>query len=113
MSDMTPKDLTAKVLREIRDEIRKTNDEIRKTNGEVRKTNERLDATAARLDDRMTQVEVRLGTELVAVKASLREVVDLLRDRRDDRDRVERHERWLADLDGRVRQLESSTPAPR
>jgi chromosome segregation ATPase len=118
MDDMAPKDLTVKILREIRDEIRKTNARLDGTNGRLDSTNDRVEAmgkrldnriteTTARLDDRITQLDLRLGSELVAVNASLREVVGLLRERRDEWHRLDRHEERLADLDGRVRSLES------
>jgi hypothetical protein len=81
MADMAPKDLPARVLQEIRDEVRKTNIEVRDLKLAVQATNEKLDATAARLDDRITNLDLRLGTELTTVNANLRVVIDLLRGR--------------------------------
>ena len=51
-------DLTVKILREIREEIRATRQELRGTNERLDQTNERLDQTNERLD----QTNERLDT---------------------------------------------------
>ena len=81
---MEPSDLTIRVLTDIRDEIRGMR-------GEVRATNERVD-----------HLEVHLSRELAEVATTNRQIVTLLRDRFDLRDRVERCERDIAELKQRL-----------
>lgn len=88
--DGEPKDLTTKILVQIRDELRKTNDRLDSTN-------ERLE----RLERRQTEDAVRVATELVAVATAVGEVRDLLRDQRVDRKTLADHERRIAALEKR------------
>ncbi len=99
-------DLTTKVLIEIRDEIRATRTEL---SGRIDATNARIDATNTHLGaqlkvlgQRQTESDVRLGTELAAVRHGVDQVVDLLR-----ADRTLRHD--VDDLKERVANLERKT----
>jgi chromosome segregation ATPase len=112
---MEPTDLTIEILkgiredtREMRDGLRQTNEalkqtnvELRKTHEEVRQTNVRLDALRGDMGRRMTELEVRVATELVGVAGAVREVRDMLRDDLRLRDRVEDHERRIAAMERR------------
>jgi chromosome segregation ATPase len=109
MSDDGRDDLTVRVLIEIRDEIRATNTRIDQTNSRLDQTNvnldrhtnrldKRIDDTRADLSRRLAEVEIRTVTALNDVHGTLREVRDLLRDRLDLRDRVDRVERDVAEL---------------
>jgi chromosome segregation ATPase len=90
-----------------------TNERLDATN---KQTNERIDGTNARLDgmnaralgvtqrlDRMEkrqiESEMRLSTELTAVVGAVNGVRDLLRERLDERDRLDDHERRLRVLE--------------
>ncbi len=105
-SEDTMSDLTTKVLIEIRDEIRATRTEL---SGRIDATNARIDATNTHLGaqlkvlgQRQTESDVRLGTELAAVRHGVDQVVDLLR-----ADRTLRHD--VDDLKERVANLERKT----
>jgi predicted nucleic acid-binding Zn-ribbon protein len=87
-----PTDTTVEILREIRDEIRNTSTRVDKTNERLEQTNERLEQMGEDLGRRITQSEVRTATAIVALAASVDSVKDLLEDRLDLRDRVERCE---------------------
>ena len=99
-------DVTTKVLVEIRDEIRATRTELKaelattrtELKGEIAKTNERLD----RVERRQVEGEMRLATELVAVRGTLQDVHTLLKDRFDLRDRVDKCERDIAEIKQRL-----------
>lgn len=88
-------DLTTQVLIEIRDEIRNVRDEARNTNARLDQTNERLD----RLERRQTQTELRLATELVAVRDAVQQVVSLYRQDRALRDDVDDLKTRVSDLE--------------
>ena len=108
-------DLTVRILIEIRDEIRATN-------ARIDGTNERVDALGKTLGARIDQLRTELRTEIASVREDLsdritelnfssqmtaligstRDVHDMLRDRFDLRDRVERCERAIDDLNRRV-----------
>lgn len=64
-------DTTLVVLREIRDAVRTTNERVDALAGEIRTTNER-----------MTQMELRVLTELGAVALAVRDVAGLIRETR-------------------------------
>jgi hypothetical protein len=83
---------TLLVLREIRDEL-KQHREILQQHGDRLGALERL----------QTETETRLATELIAVAHAVNEVRDLLRDRLDNRHRIE-------DLDRRVTRIEARLP---
>ena len=81
-------DLAVKILSEIRDEIRGTN-------ARLEETNRKVDLLARR----QTETEVRLATEIVALAGAVDRTNQLLRERLDDRDRLD-------DIDRRVTALE-------
>lgn len=117
-------DLTVRILIEIRDEIRATNARIDGTNQRVdalgTTLGARIDTTNARIDqlrtelhteiaavredlgNRITGVELNLATQMTALIGSTRDLHDMLADRFDLRDRVERCERAIDDLNRRV-----------
>ena len=84
-------DQTLKVLIEIRNEL-KAHRTLLKGQGE------RLVA----LEKRQVASEIRLATELVGVARAVTEVRDLLRDRLDDRDRIDQLDSRVARLERRV-----------
>ncbi|MBN8612787.1 MAG: hypothetical protein J0L92_19485 [Deltaproteobacteria bacterium] len=92
-------DLTVKILSEIRDEIRGTrvdlSAKIDQTNARLEETNQKVDLLARR----QTETEVRLATEIVALAGAVDRTNKLLRERLDDRDRID-------DIDRRVSALE-------
>lgn len=92
-------DLTVKILSEIRDELRGTRKElvarIDHTNATLEETNRKVDLLARR----QTETEVRLATEIVALAGAVDRTNQLLRERLDDRDRLD-------DIDRRVTALE-------
>ena len=79
---------TLKVLVEIRDE--------------VRATGARLDGRIDGLADEMREGNVRVTSELVAVAGAVTSVRDLLRERLDDRMRLEDVEKRLLRLEKKV-----------
>lgn len=99
-------DRTVKILEQIRDEIRGTRQSL---SARIDTTNERLDGTNRRVDGLAQQIErvekrqieseVRLSTELTAVVGAVNGVRDLLRERLDQRDRLDDHERRLRVLE--------------
>ena len=78
-------DLTVSILRDIREEIRRTNTCLDETKTELK-------AELAQLRDRTTESELRTATALVNVADAVREVKQLLSDRLDLGDRLERCE---------------------
>lgn len=102
----TTENLTLQVLKQIRDEIVATRSDLA---GRIDGTNHRIDATnlglvaveskVDALAHRQTESELRLATEVVAVARAVEGVRDLLRERLDDRDRIDDHERRLAALE--------------
>src|SRR5438105_74754 len=95
-------DLTTKVLVEIRDEIRVTRSELK---AKISATNQRLDQTNERLERverRQVESEMRITTELVAVRGATQDVHALLRDRFDLRDRVDKCERDIGEIKQRL-----------
>lgn len=90
-------DVTAKILGQIRDELREIRGEVRTTNERVEHTNEKLDLLARR----QTETEVRLATEIVALAGDVQDVKALLRARRVDRARVDDHEERIQVLERR------------
>ncbi|MBA3392368.1 MAG: hypothetical protein H0T89_06975 [Deltaproteobacteria bacterium] len=110
---MESDDLTIHVLREIRDEIRSTNQRVDETNVRLDAINthlgKRIDAMGERLDkridgmgDRITESEMRTATAITGLAGAIHEVRDLLKDRFDLRDRVERCERDIDELKHRA-----------
>ena len=99
-----PRDLSTKILIQIRDEIQKTNSRLSTTNERIDSTNDRLDTTnerLSRLERRQTEDAVRLSTELIGVAKAVGQVRDLLRDQRIDRDKMKDHERRISVLEKR------------
>jgi predicted nucleic acid-binding Zn-ribbon protein len=96
---------TLRVLREIRDELKGTNKRLESVDSRLGSVDGRLVAVEERvvgLERRQTETEVRLATEIIAVATAVGEVRDLLRERLDDRVRVDEHERRIAALERRV-----------
>lgn len=83
-----------RVLTEIRDEVRGNGEALRETNARVAQTNDRV--------DRLAEGQVRLATEVVEVAKAIHTVRDLLRERLDDRDRLEQHEARIRSLEAKV-----------
>lgn len=69
---------------------------------EIRDTLKDHDTKLEALGNRQVETEVRLATELVQVARVLGEVRDLLRDRLDQRDRVDDIERRVSALERRA-----------
>lgn len=93
------KDLTVEVLKQIRDEVVGLRGELRETrtalSDRIDQTNEKVDA----LTRLHTETEIRLATELIAVSQAVTSVREVLREKLDDRPRIEDHERRLAALE--------------
>ncbi len=99
-------DMTVKILGEIRDEIRGTradlNARLDQTNACLDQTNARLGETNEKVDllaRRQTQTEVRLATEIVALAGAVDRTNRLLRERLDDRDRIDEIDRRVTALE--------------
>jgi predicted nucleic acid-binding Zn-ribbon protein len=104
-----PMNLTVRVLKQIRDEVRRTNDRLDATNERLDATNERLDATNERLEQmhaglsqRIVESEVRTATAISELAVSVRDMTSVLRAQNDLRPRVDRCERDIAELKGRL-----------
>lgn len=95
---METSDLTIHVLREIRDKIDGTNQRLDRTNERLERVEMRVD----NLTTRMIENDARVATELVEVAGTNRQILGLLRDRFDLRDRVERCEHDIAELKRKV-----------
>jgi chromosome segregation ATPase len=113
-------DVTVKILIEIRDEIRKTNERLDHTNSRLEVTNQRLDnglaAVRAEIGDLRHEVraeladvrremlasEMRAATRVAEQTAATRNLYDLLQDRFELRDRVERCEQDIAAIKQRL-----------
>ncbi|HEY3235486.1 MAG TPA: hypothetical protein VGJ84_12285 [Polyangiaceae bacterium] len=89
---------TLRVLQEIRDELRQHGELLREHGELLREHGGRLEA----IERRQTETEVRIATELTAVAGAVQEVRDLLRERLDDRTRVDDHEARLRVLERKV-----------
>jgi len=98
---MASDDITVQILRDIRDEMRGMHDGIRATNerldAHIKATNEGF----ADVNRRLAESEIRTSTAITGLAGTLNDVRDLLRDRLDLRDRVERCERDIAELRSR------------
>ncbi len=80
------------VLQEIRDELKEHRGILREHSTHL-----------AALEHRQVETELRLATEIVALAHAVKEVRDLLRERLDQRDRVD-------ELDRRVTRIEAHLP---
>jgi hypothetical protein len=90
-----PMNLSVRILKEIRDEVRRTN-------ARIDSTNERLDAMHAGLSQRIVESELRTATAITELAATVRDMTSVLRAQNDLRPRVERCERDIAELKGRL-----------
>ena len=104
-----PMNLTVRVLKEIRDEVRRTNEQLGATNQRLDATNERLDATNERLEamhaglsQRIVESELRTATAITELAATVRDMTSVLRAQNDLRPRVDRCEQDIAELKGRL-----------
>ena len=93
---MENNDTTIQILRGIRDELVQLRSD----------TNQRFEALGERIDQtnsRLTQVEVRLSTELIAVAQAVNSVRDLLKESVVVAPKVAEHERRISALEEQVR----------
>jgi hypothetical protein len=101
---VTRAERTVEVAEQRRDEVVGLRTEVRDLRDALRETSSKVDGVGSMVDAlgrRQTETEVRLATELVEVSRAVIGVRELLRDRLDDRDRVEDHERRLSALERR------------
>jgi hypothetical protein len=96
---MANESLTVEILKQIRADLAETSRAVHARLDRVEErqatSDQRLEATQSRL----VEAEIRLATELVMVSKTMGEVRDLLRDRLDQRDRVDDHEKRLHALE--------------
>jgi hypothetical protein len=97
-----PVNLSVRILKEIRDEVRRTNEQLVATNERIDATNERIDAMHAGLSQRIVESELRTATAITELAATVRDMTSVLRAQNDLRPRVERCERDIAELKGRL-----------
>ena len=112
----SPDSITVKILEQIRDSIGGTNTRIDQTNARLDQTINRLDQTIVRLEDtrdlmeqkfdaltsRVVEGGSRTATAITALTGTLEGVTNLIRDRLDLRDRVERCESDIVLLKART-----------
>jgi hypothetical protein len=110
---MSDDSLTTRVLIEIRDEIRQTNARLDVLSQRVERgfelTNERLEQTNARIDrvrtelkEEIRDVNLRTHTRLIELNAAATRTNEMLQDRFQLRDRVERCELEIDEIKKRV-----------
>jgi predicted nucleic acid-binding Zn-ribbon protein len=97
-----PMSMTVRILKEIRDEVRRTNERLDATNERLDATNERLEAMHAGLSQRIVESELRTATAITELAATVRDMTSVLRTQNDLRPRVDRCERDIAELKGRL-----------
>jgi hypothetical protein len=90
-----PVNLSVRILKEIRDEVRRTNERLDATN-------ERLGAMHAGLSQRIVESELRTATAITELAATVRDMTSVLRAQNDLRPRVDRCERDIAEIKGRL-----------
>jgi ABC-type transporter Mla subunit MlaD len=90
-----PMSLTVRVLKQIRDEVRRTNERLDATN-------ERLEQMHAGLAQRIVESEVRTATAIAELAVTVRDMTSVLRAQNDLRPRVDQCERDIAELKGRL-----------
>jgi predicted nucleic acid-binding Zn-ribbon protein len=106
---MEPVDLTLRILNEVRNDVRALKEQLdghdarfdaidRELAGRFDTLDRRFDA----VDRRQTEADVRTATALAEVAGTLRDLHAMVRDRLELRDRVDRCERDIADLQHRV-----------
>ena len=91
-----------RILKQIRDEVRRTNEQLVATNERIDATNERLDAMHAGLSQRIVESELRTATAITELAATVRDMTSVLRAQNDLRPRLERCEQDIAELKGRL-----------
>jgi hypothetical protein len=89
---------TLLVLKEIRDELRAHRQILHEHSALFVEHGEKLSALARR----QTESEIRLSTEIVAVVKAVNQVHDVIRERLDDRARIQRIEGRLDALEQRI-----------
>lgn len=99
---MDPSDVTVELLREIRDGIQGTNQRLEETREELADLGREVAETREDLGRRITQSEVRTATAIVELAGAVQSVKELLADRLELRDRVERCEQDIAELKRKV-----------
>lgn len=100
---------TLKVLMEIRDELKEHRAILREHGERLKEHGELLKDHSGRLgaiETRQVESEVRLATELVGVARAVNEVRDLLRERLDDRDRIDSLEHRVSRLEAHAQPAE-------
>lgn len=90
-----PVNLSVRILKEIRDEVRRTNERIDATNAQ-------LEAMHTGLSQRIVESELRTATAITELAATVRDMTSVLRAQNDLRPRVERCEQDIAELKGRL-----------
>ena len=98
-------DVTVKILRGIRDDIRDVHGGLGRVESAIRETNVRVDhlaaellATRDELSRRIVESEVRTASALTDLAGSVREMTGVLRAQHDLRPRVEKCEQDIAEL---------------
>jgi phage shock protein A len=100
---MTEEDtLTVRALHSLRREVHGLHERVDQTNTRLEQTNDRLERHIEETRRGFASLETRLASELVAVGKTLGEVRDLLRDRLDQRDRLDDHEQRIYALERRI-----------
>ena len=94
-----PVNLSVRILREIRDEIRRTNERIDATSASL---SSRIDAMHEGLSHRIVESEVRTATAITELAGTVRDMTAVLRVQHDLRPRVERCEKDIAELKSRL-----------
>lgn len=93
---MEPSDLTVQILREIRDAVRETNVRVDQTNVRLEETRSMMEEKFDILAQRIVESEIRTATAITGLGGALDQVKNLLMDRLDLRDRVDRCERDIS-----------------
>ena len=106
---MDASDLTLEVLKQIRDEGKRTGERIDETNARLNETNARLNETNARLESlredlgrRIVESEMRTATAITDLSGTVKELVNVIKEDRDLRGRVDRCEKDIALLKQRL-----------
>ena len=92
---MKEKDLTIRILQEIRDEIKQTN-------ARLEQTNERLDRTREELSKHIVESEMRTATAISELAGALVDVKTMLTERRSFDARVTRCEQEIEAIKQRI-----------
>jgi hypothetical protein len=95
---MANDDITVQILREIRDGIDKSNKRLDEHILATKLGFDRVDRKFEDMGRRIVESEIRTATAITGLASTMNDVRDLLRDRLDLRDRVERCEHDIAEL---------------